>query len=133
MKCAGTGLLQCGCLTSFNICINNEVTALSFDVKVEFSSSARSVTSLARFFEMDYQEVPRHAVTRWLSLLPAVERILHSWPAPRSNFLSKEGEQCNKVLWCADSPEAPTCCHFFHTTVLKLVMHLYHTVTADLC
>lgn len=45
-----------------------------------------------------------HVATMWLSLLPAVECILHSWPALRSNFFSKEGEQCGKVLWHTYSP-----------------------------
>lgn len=115
-----------------HICINDGVKAPCFDVKMEFSSSAENVTSLARFFEMDYQEVLRHVVTRWLSLMPAVERILHSWPSPRSNFLSKEGEQCNKALWHALSPEDAGwfqhAVHIFHTTILKLGMHLYVTV-----
>ena len=105
-----------------HICINNRIKAPCFDVKMEFSSSAENVTSLARFFEMDYQEVLRRVVARWLSLLPAVERILHSWPSPRSNFLSKEGEQCNKALWLTLSPEdaglLPSCCsHFPHNNL----------------
>lgn len=53
-----------------------------------------SVTSPARFFfEMDHQELLRHVVTRWLSRLPAVGCIRHSWPPPRSSFLSGGGER----------------------------------------
>ncbi|KAM3617038.1 uncharacterized protein V6R79_001588 [Siganus canaliculatus] len=85
---------------------------------VQVTASCPSVTSLnsprrtdggknlARFFEMDYQEVLWNAVTRCLSFLPAAERILHSWSAPRSNFLSKEAKQRNKVLWWICSPES---------------------------
>lgn len=36
-----------------------------------------------------------NGLSRWLSLSPAVERILHGWPAPCFNFPSKEGEQCS--------------------------------------
>lgn len=49
-----------------------------------------------------------HVATMWLSLLPAVECILHSWLSPRSDFFSKEGEQCSKVLWHTCSPGEET-------------------------
>lgn len=105
-KQTNTWPLQHGCQCHIrHICINNEVKALRFDVKVEFSSSARGVTGLTRVFEMDYQELPRHLITRCLSLLPAVARILHSWPAPRSNFLSTEGEPSSEASCCTSSPE----------------------------
>lgn len=117
-------LLQRGC----HICINNEMKVLSSDVKVEFSLCAKTVASLTRFFEMHHQEVLWHVVTRWLSLLPAVERILHSWHAPRSNFLSREGEQCKRVLWrtCSTGFSLYSV-HIFYTIILRSVMHLNHT------
>lgn len=115
--------------------------ALRFDVEVlvmktysEFSSSAKNMTGRASFFdflEMDYK-VRRHAVTVWLSLSPAVELIMHSWPALRSYVPSEGEEQCSKVLWRAYSPKAaeslPLCyVYLLHsstclslTTILKL-------------
>lgn len=96
--------------------------ALCCDVKVEFSSSANNVRSLARVFEMDYQEVKRRAVIRRLSQVAAVEHILHSWPASRSNFLSKEGERSNKVLWQRWMQRCRLyALHILHTGVCKFV------------
>lgn len=46
-----------GCCHIMHICISIEIKALSFDVKVEFSSSAKNVKSLAHIFEREYQEV----------------------------------------------------------------------------
>lgn len=84
-------------VTSFTNELTIEIQALWFDVKVNFHHLP-NVKSFARFFEMDHQEVLLHVVTRWLSLLPAVECILHSRPAPRSNFPFEGDEQRSKVL-----------------------------------
>lgn len=115
LKQTNTGLFKkngCKCHIS-RTCINNKIKALRSDVKVEFSSSAKSVTSHTRFFEMDYQEVLQHIVTRGLSLLPAAERVEHSWPAPRSSFLSEGEEQCSKVLWKETPKGNLSCCTFY--------------------
>jgi len=42
---------------------------------------------------MEFQEIIRHVSTRWLSLGPAIERLLQSWPAIVSYFKSL-GEDC---------------------------------------
>lgn len=124
LKQANTGPVKkggCKCHIT-HISISNTIKAVHSDFKVEFSSSAKSVASHACFFEMDYQKVLQHIVTRGLSLLPAAECIWHSWPAPRSNFLSEEEEQCSKVLWKQIPKGNLGCCTFYTQSVSQTVI-----------
>ena len=49
------------------------------------------------FVETEFHEILRHVPTRWLSLHPCIERILLSWKALSSYFLSRPAE-CSKQL-----------------------------------
>ena len=101
LKDKNSRLIQCGwkCHIIHN-CLKNGMKALRFNVetlvlkiKSDFSSLAKKAANLSSFFdfvEMEYHDVLRHVPTRLLSLLPAVERILHSWPALRAYFLSED-------------------------------------------
>lgn len=68
-----------------------------------FSSSAKRRESLKEFCEfcdVEFKEMLRHVTTRWLSLNPAVSRILQSWTALKSYFISL-GEECPKQIRAA--------------------------------
>lgn len=62
-----------------------------------FSISAnRRVLQLQEFFDfvdLEYHDLLRHVTTRWLSLGPAIHRLLKPWPAIISYFQSL-GEDC---------------------------------------
>lgn len=99
---------NCNCHI-LNNCIKNALNALSVDVENivikiynEFSSSAGTTKKLKECFEfanIEYKKLLRHVPTRWLSLLPAIDRLLYSWPAVKRYFLQKGETNCRKVLW----------------------------------
>lgn len=56
-----------------------------------FSVSAKRRDELKSFFDfvdLEWSEIVRHVPTRWLSLTPAVKRLLQNWPAIKSYFQS---------------------------------------------
>lgn len=50
---------------------------------------------------MEFQDILRHVVTRWLSLSPAVERLIAKWPAIKQYFfnIAQEEEEVDKIIW----------------------------------
>lgn len=59
----------------------------------EFSSSTSNLAELKTFFEfldVDYAPFIKHGVTRWLTLVPAVDRLIQKFEPVKSYFLSKE-------------------------------------------
>lgn len=48
---------------------------------------------------MKYEIVLRHVVTRWLSLFPAVERIINCWPAIKIYFRQQGQDETHKIIW----------------------------------
>jgi hypothetical protein len=52
---------------------------------------------LCEFVETDYKKVLSHSSTRFLSLLPAIERILANFDGLKSYFLSSD--KCPKLLF----------------------------------
>lgn len=62
----------------------------------------KKVETLKEFCEFtstQYKEILRHVPTRWLSLLPAIQRILECWPPLKSYFVSQGKEDCSSVIW----------------------------------
>lgn len=55
--------------------------------------------------------------TRWLSLLPALHRLILNWPALREYFLNEGEDECAAIIWMAFKDEncLPLCyCYFIH-------------------
>lgn len=74
-----------------------DVEALVLKIYAEFSSSAKNNDKLKEFCKFvgeDYCTILRHVPTRFLSLYPAVDRLLTNWTALKSYFLSK-GKKCS--------------------------------------
>lgn len=110
LKLAQKDVLAANCLAHI---LHNATryAASSLDVDVEnvvlkvcshFSISASRTALLkefCEFVEVDECDLLRHVVTRWLSLLPSLDRILKYWTALTSYFQSLGEEECPKVLW----------------------------------
>lgn len=65
-----------------------------------FSTSAKRRESLKEFCEfcdVEFHEILRHAATRWLSLNPAITRLLQNW-VPLQSYLISIGEECPRHL-----------------------------------
>lgn len=78
------------------------VESLVIEVFSEFSSSAKNIAELKEFFifmETDYIQLLGHSRIRFLTLFPAIDRILQSWPVLKSYFLSKGEENVSKLIW----------------------------------
>ncbi|XP_050515221.1 uncharacterized protein LOC126890380 [Diabrotica virgifera virgifera] len=76
-----------------------DVEAIILKIYGHFSHSAKRRAELMEIFEtteMEWVELLRHVNTRFLSLCPAVERIIKVWPALKSYFDKKES--CAKAI-----------------------------------
>ena len=64
--------------------------------------TAKQTSTLKEFCEfVDAYEcnILCHIATRWLSLLPAIERVLQGWSALKSYFQTLGEDNCVNVLW----------------------------------
>ncbi|XP_058409245.1 uncharacterized protein LOC131412973 [Diceros bicornis minor] len=67
-----------------------------------FSISSKHTEVLNEIFdfvEMEGDTLLRHMPTRWLSLLPAIEKMLKCWPTIKSYFQSVGKEECPSLIW----------------------------------
>lgn len=91
----------------FHNCLKHAIEKLDIDIEgvilkfySHFSVSAKRRDELKEFHnfvDIEFGELLRHVVTRWLSLLPCINRVLKSWPALKSYFESL-GENTPKAL-----------------------------------
>lgn len=61
-----------------------------------YTVRTKELENFCEFVDIEYRTLLSHSHTRWLNLLPAVERILQMFPALKSYFLSIE--QSQKIL-----------------------------------
>ncbi|XP_016665151.1 uncharacterized protein LOC107885900 [Acyrthosiphon pisum] len=101
-------LIKSDCLAHIiNNYFKHGLQKLDFDIETvvlkiysHFSSSASRRENLKSFFyfaQVDWEELVKHVPTRWLSLGPAIDKILKFYPALISYFISI-GDECPKVL-----------------------------------
>lgn len=79
-----------------------DVKSIVIKIYNEFSSSALKTNKLKKCFEfaqIEFKELLRHVPTRWLSFMPAIDRLVYSWPAVKYYFLTKGADNCHRVLW----------------------------------
>ena len=50
---------------------------------------------------MEYKELLRHVPTRWLSILPAIDRVLLCLPALKSYFIWQGEDNVADITWTA--------------------------------
>lgn len=99
---------NCNCHV-INNCVKYALKALSVDIESiviktfnEFSSSSTKTEKLKECFlfaSLEYKNLLRHVPTRWLSLMPALDRLIRSWPAIKQYFLLKGANECRKEIW----------------------------------
>lgn len=67
-----------------------------------FHSSALKTNKIKKCFEFaqtEFKELLRHVSTRWLSLMPTIDRLVYSWPVKYYFLTSKGADNCHRVLW----------------------------------
>ena len=127
LKVEQPNLLKANCCAHVvHNCLKNAASKLDVDVELivirvfnHFSSSAGRRQQLKEFYEfldIEWCELLRHVPTRWLSLKPAVERLLKVLPAVKSYFISL-GDDCPTAVKQllklkmdgTDNPQAKEC------------------------
>ncbi|CAJ1064635.1 uncharacterized protein LOC102077137 [Xyrichtys novacula] len=77
-----------GALTQFLV---PQATPETNKVYGHFSISAKrreNLKDFCEFCDIEFHDILRHVVTRWLSLNPAISCLLENWPALKSYFMS---------------------------------------------
>ena len=80
--------------------LNVDIENIVLKIYSHFSMSAKRRETLKQFHifvETEFHEILRHVPTRWLSLHACIGRILLSWKALSSYFLSRPAK-CSKQL-----------------------------------
>ena len=110
LKNANPSIIPANCLAHV---LHNASRHASLKLKVDventvmkifshFSVSAKRTAVLQDFCEFvdsDRCNLLRHVITRWLSLLPAIERVISFWSALKSYFQSLGEDNCPNALW----------------------------------
>lgn len=81
------------------------------------------------FTNTNYKDILTPVPTRWLSLLPAIQRILESWPALKSYLVSVENEDCPSIIWAFVC--GATDAENVHGTVAECVLAFMHNLMQE--
>ncbi|KAJ4926924.1 hypothetical protein JOQ06_014666 [Pogonophryne albipinna] len=84
--------------SNLDIDIENVVLKVYSHFSISASRTAQ-LKEFCEFVEVEECNLLRHVVTRWLSLLPSIDRILKCWRPLTSYFQSLGEEECSKMLW----------------------------------
>ena len=108
LKALNGGIIKANCnahivhntLRKMTDVLDCDIETIVTAIYSHFSISANRRVELIEFFEfvdLEYHDLLRHVSTRWLSLGPAIQRMLQSWPALISYFRSL-GQECPKRI-----------------------------------
>lgn len=84
-----------------------DVETIVASIDGHFSVSANRRINLQEFFQLvdlEYHDLQRHVTTQWLSLGPAINRVLESWPAIVSYFRSLGTDCPKRIAKCLGLP-----------------------------
>ena len=101
-------------------CLPIDVEAVIMKIYYYFYIYTVRVESFKEFCEfacVEYQRILGYGKTRWLSLMPAVERVLKLFPALKSYFLSEE--KCPTLIR-----------NFFENNSAELWLYFVHNIAA---
>ncbi|KAJ4935520.1 hypothetical protein JOQ06_017052 [Pogonophryne albipinna] len=84
--------------SNLDIDIENVVLKVYSHFSISASRTAQ-LKEFCEFVEVEECNLLRHVVTRWLSLLPSIDKILNCWRPLTSYFQSLGEEECSKMLW----------------------------------
>lgn len=135
LKEKNNSILKAGCPVHIlhNACkfatnkLKVDCESLLLKMSGHFSKSAKRRADLMENFEsleMQWEEIVKHVVTRFLSLGPAVERILKIWPALKSHFQDEENEYPASIesIFISEEEENRTLAYFsfLHNVMFSL-------------
>jgi len=82
-----------------------------------YTVRTEKLKDFCEFVDINYRTILNHSKTRWVSLLPAVERTLSMWPALKSFFQSEE-KPPKILLDTFNSPMSETYMWFLHAQLV---------------
>ena len=114
--------------------LNIDVENIILKIYSHFSNAAKrreKLVEFCNFAEIEFKEILRHVTTRWLSLLPAIDRILITWSGLTSYFLSEDlSKQMKNILLIKDNEIPPEI--ELYLTFLSHILKLYSETTKKL-
>lgn len=99
-----------------------------------FSYHAKRVQALKDFFEFydsEFAPVLRHVTTRWLSLLPAIERLVKSYEILKIFFISLGEQECPTVVWTYFNDETTEAYLVFFQNALNIIQETVLQLESD--